>query len=105
MRDASRRGMGDVTFDQVRENFTQRHGSGEFQIVDGQKHETGRQFTTQETIAAGLATFGHMKRGQNTAEQGEGWCSTSAIHPDYADRLATHWQAIPASGQPVEIEG
>jgi len=68
MRDALRRGMGDLTFDQVRDNFTQRNGAGEFQIVPGQKHETGRQFTTRETIAAELATIGHMRRGQNTVE-------------------------------------
>ncbi len=68
MRDALRRGMGDLTYDQVRTNFDQRHGSGEFRTVDGQKHETGRQFTTRETIAAELATVGHMKRGQDTVE-------------------------------------
>ena len=68
MRDALRRGMGDLTYEQVRGNFDQRHGRGEFQIVDGQKHETGRQFTTRETIAAELATVGHMQRGQNTVE-------------------------------------
>ena len=50
----------------MRGNFEQRHGSGEFQIVEGQKHETGRQFTTRETIAAEQATIGHMQRGQNT---------------------------------------
>ena len=68
MRDALRRGMGDLTYDQVRGNFEQRHGSGEFQHLEGQKHETGRQFTTRETIAAELATIGHMQRGQNTVE-------------------------------------
>ena len=68
MRDALRRGMGDLTYEQVRGNFDQRHGSGEFQTVDGQKHETGRQFTTRETIAAELATVGHMQRGQNSVE-------------------------------------
>jgi hypothetical protein len=68
MRDALRRGMGELTFDQVRGNFDQRHGSGEFQTVDGRKHETGRQFTTRETIAAELATVGHMKRGQDAVE-------------------------------------
>ncbi|WP_158787520.1 MobF family relaxase [Granulicella sp. L46] len=68
MRDALRRGMGDLTFEQVRGNFDQRHNSGEFQTVDGQKHDTGRQFTTRETIAAELATVGHMQRGQNTVE-------------------------------------
>jgi hypothetical protein len=65
MRDALRRGMGDLTYSQVRDNFDQRHGSGEFKIAPGQKHETGRQFTTRETIAAELATVGHMQRGQN----------------------------------------
>ncbi|MEO6804850.1 MAG: MobF family relaxase [Edaphobacter sp.] len=68
LRDALRRGMGDLTFNQVRENFDQRHRSGEFQTVDGHKHETGRQFTTRETIAAELAIIGHMKQGQNTVE-------------------------------------
>jgi hypothetical protein len=42
---------------QVRDNFDQRHGTGEFR-APGQKHETGRQFTTRETIAAELATIG-----------------------------------------------
>ncbi|MCU1324350.1 MAG: conjugative relaxase domain protein [Acidobacteriaceae bacterium] len=68
MRDALRRGMGDLTYDQVRSNFDQRHNGGEFQTVNGQKHETGRQFTTREAIAAELATVGHMQRGQNTVE-------------------------------------
>ena len=68
MRDALRRGMGDLTFSQVRDNFAQRNGTGEFQVVLGQKHETGRQFTTRETIASEIATVGHMQRGQNTCE-------------------------------------
>ena len=68
MRDALRRGMGDLTYDQVRGNFDKRHGSGEFQTVNGEKHETGRQFTTRETIAAELATVGHMQRGQNMVD-------------------------------------
>jgi conjugative relaxase-like TrwC/TraI family protein len=68
LRDALRRGMGDLTYDQIRLNFDQRHTSGEFQTVDGQKHETGRQFTTRDAIAAELATIGHMRRGQNAVE-------------------------------------
>ena len=68
MRDALRRGMGDLTFSQVRDNFAQRNGTGEFQVVPGQKHETGRQFTTRETIASEIATVGHMQRGQNVCE-------------------------------------
>jgi conjugative relaxase-like TrwC/TraI family protein len=68
MRDALRRGMGDLTFSQVRENFERRNGAGEFQTVDAQKHDTGRQFTTRETIAAERATVAHMLRGQNADE-------------------------------------
>jgi conjugative relaxase-like TrwC/TraI family protein len=65
IRDALRRGMGDLTFHQVRENFDQRYSTGEFQIVSAQKHDTGPQFTTPETIAAERWTVEHMRRGQN----------------------------------------
>jgi conjugative relaxase-like TrwC/TraI family protein len=68
MRDALRRGMGDLTFNQVRENFEHRNGTGEFQTLDAQKHDTGRQFTTRESIAAERATVAHMQRGQNAVE-------------------------------------
>ena len=52
LRDALRRGMGDLTLPDVKANFEQRSTSGEFQKVTAQKHETGRQFTTRETVAA-----------------------------------------------------
>ena len=68
MRDALRRGMGDLTFSHVRKNFEHRNRTGEFQTVEGQKHDTGRQFTTRETIAAERATVAHMQRGQNVFE-------------------------------------
>jgi ATP-dependent exoDNAse (exonuclease V) alpha subunit len=68
MRDALRRGMGDVTYGQVRENFEQRQASGEFQHTPGQKHDTGRQFTTREAIAEELATIKHMQQGQQITE-------------------------------------
>ena len=66
MRDALRRGMGDLTFSQLREEFARRHNSGEFQVVKAQKHETGRHFTPRESIAAERTVVGHMQRGQNT---------------------------------------
>ncbi len=66
MRDALRRGMGDLTFSQVRDNFEHRHAIGEFQTVQAQKHDTGPLLTTPETIAAERATVEHMQRGQNT---------------------------------------
>jgi len=68
MRDALRRGMGDLTYNQVREVFDQRQTDGEFQVVPGQKHDTGRQFTTREAISEELATVSHMRRGQDAVE-------------------------------------
>src|SRR3984885_9277349 len=66
LRDALRRGMGDLTFSQVRDNFEHRHAIGEFQTVAAQKHDTGLRLTTPETIAAERATVEHMQRGKNT---------------------------------------
>jgi conjugative relaxase-like TrwC/TraI family protein len=68
LRDALRRGMGDLTYSQVRSHFEQRVTSGEFQITPGQKHETGRQFTTREAIAEELSTIKHMRQGQQAVE-------------------------------------
>jgi len=68
MRDALRRGMSDLTYGQVRDNFEQRQATGEFQLAPGQKHDTGRQFTTRDAIAEELATIKHMQQGQRTIE-------------------------------------
>jgi conjugative relaxase-like TrwC/TraI family protein len=68
MRDALRRGMGDLTYSQVRGHFEQRVTSGEFQIAPGQKYETGRQFTTREAIAEELSTIKQMQQGRQTTE-------------------------------------
>jgi hypothetical protein len=68
MRDALRRGMGDLTYGQVRDNFEQRQATGEFRRAPGQKHDTGRQFTTRDAIAEELATIKHMQQGQSTVE-------------------------------------
>ena len=68
MRDALRRGMGDLIYSQVRVNFEQRQATGEFRRAPGQKHDTGRQFTTREAIAEELATIKHMQQGQHTVE-------------------------------------
>src|SRR5271155_2522815 len=60
MRDALRRGMGDLTFSQVRDNFEHRRAIGEFQTVEAQKHDTGPRLTTPETIAAERATVAQL---------------------------------------------
>jgi conjugative relaxase-like TrwC/TraI family protein len=95
MRDALRRGMGDLTFSQVRDNFKHRHALGEFQTVSAQKHDTGPRITTPETIAAERATVEHMQRGQNT------------VQPIMSEqRAASHAAAIeflnPAQGRVIE---
>src|ERR1700678_1167487 len=52
IRDGLRRGMGEVTFAQVRGNLNARLASGEFQIVDRSQSQPARQFTTARTIEA-----------------------------------------------------
>ena len=68
LRDALRRGTGHLTYSEVRGHFEQRVTSGEFQIAPGQKHETGRQFTTREALAEELSTIKQMQQGQQAAE-------------------------------------
>jgi conjugative relaxase-like TrwC/TraI family protein len=67
-RDALRRGMSETTFAEVRASFAARVASGEFQIMPGQKHDTGRQFTTAATIRAEKEVMRQMQQGQNRAE-------------------------------------
>jgi len=50
--DAMRRGMGETTYPEVRANFESRVASGEFRLVASEKHSSGRQFTTTQTIKA-----------------------------------------------------
>jgi len=68
MRDALRRGMGETTYAHVRAELDARIGRGEFRQVEGQKHATGRSFTTPETIAHERANVAHVMSGQNTIE-------------------------------------
>ena len=68
-RDALRRGMSETTYAEVRAGFEARIASGEFQLVSGQKHDSGRQFTTAETIRAEREILRQMQQGQGRAEQ------------------------------------
>jgi conjugative relaxase-like TrwC/TraI family protein len=52
IRDGLRRGMGEVTYAQVRGNLDARLASGEFQIIDRGQNTPARQFTTARTIEA-----------------------------------------------------
>jgi conjugative relaxase-like TrwC/TraI family protein len=64
-RDALRRGMSETTYAEVRAAFTARVASGEFRVMPGQKHDTGRQFTTAETIRAEKDVMRRMAQGRN----------------------------------------
>jgi conjugative relaxase-like TrwC/TraI family protein len=66
IRDGLRRGMGDVTYAQVRGNLDARIASGEFQGVE-RASMPGRQFTTAKTIAAEHEIVSRMREGRNQA--------------------------------------
>lgn len=68
MRDGLRRGMGEVTYAQVRANLSARLASGEFQVVDRPKNTPARQFTTAKTIAAEQEIVRRVGEGQNQVE-------------------------------------
>src|SRR6202789_613501 len=68
-RDALRRSMSETTYSEVRAGFEARIAAGEFQLVSGQKHDSGRSFTTAETIRAEQEILRRMQQGQGRAEQ------------------------------------
>jgi conjugative relaxase-like TrwC/TraI family protein len=67
IRDGLRRGMGDVTYAQVRGNLNARIASGEFRPVE-RAHMPGRQFTTAKTIAAEHEIVSRVLEGRNQVE-------------------------------------
>ncbi|WP_035355126.1 MobF family relaxase [Edaphobacter aggregans] len=67
IRDGLRRGMGEVTYAQVRGNLETRIASGEFQTVE-RVHMPGRQFTTAKTIAAEQEVVSRVREGRNQVE-------------------------------------
>ncbi len=68
MRDGLRRGMGEITYAQVRANLNARLASGEFQIVDRGKNTPARQFTTAKTIAAEQEIVRRVGEGRTQVE-------------------------------------
>jgi conjugative relaxase-like TrwC/TraI family protein len=67
IRDGLRRGMGDVTYAQVRGNLNARIESGEFQAVE-RARIPGRQFTTAKTISAEHEIVSRVRDGRNQVE-------------------------------------
>lgn len=67
--DAMRRGMGEMTYPEVRASFESRIASGEFREVSGSKHSAGRHFTTARTIQAEKEIIRSVRDGQGQAYQ------------------------------------
>ena len=67
-RDALRRGMGETTYAEVRADFEARRQRGDFRSVETAKYDSGRSFTTPETIAAERANIAHVVAGRNAVQ-------------------------------------
>src|SRR6266567_390150 len=65
IRDGLRRGMGEITYGQVRSNLDTRLASGEFQTVERSYNVPGRQFTTAKTLAAEREIVQRVRDGRN----------------------------------------
>ncbi len=68
-RDAIRRGMGFVTYAEIRSVFDNRIDQREFQLVSNNPHDTARQFTTSKTVEAEKAVVDHMICRQGMSRQ------------------------------------
>ena len=95
MRDALRRGMGEVTYPEIRRDFDRRVTLGEFRSVDNSKHATGRRFTTPETITMERAAVHSLRLGQDTVDP--------MMAPAAAQKQATSWPQL-NEGQRKAVE-
>ena len=68
LRDALRRGMGEVTLGEIQAEFNERRQAGEFRSVQGEKYSSGRSFTTPQMIAHERANVQHVLDGQGKAK-------------------------------------
>jgi conjugative relaxase-like TrwC/TraI family protein len=68
LRDALRRGMGETSYRDIRAEFDERRQAGQFRTVQGKKHDSGRSFTTPETISAELTNIRYVSEGRNAVE-------------------------------------
>ncbi|MBT9329536.1 MobF family relaxase [Paracidobacterium acidisoli] len=67
--DALRRGMGEMTYPEVRASFESRIASGEFKQITDDGSKAGRRFTTAATIKAENEIVQKVRDGQNQAPQ------------------------------------
>ncbi len=67
--DALRRGMGEMTYPEVRASFEARVASGEFKEITDNSQKAGRRFTTAATIKAENEIVQKVQGGQSRAPQ------------------------------------
>jgi hypothetical protein len=67
--DALRRGMGEMTYPEVRASFESRIASGEFKQITDDGSKAGRRFTTAATIKAETEVVQKVQDGQSHAPQ------------------------------------
>ena len=93
LRDALRRGMGEASYQDIRAEFDSRRETGAFRPVQGMKHDSGRSFTTPETIAAERANIRYVREGRNavqpmmTAERAQDQATTRSFLNDSQRRV------------------
>ena len=68
VRDALRRGMGEITYPEVRANLNARIASGEFQTVEHTHSAPGRKLTTARTIEAEREILHRVQEGQRQVQ-------------------------------------
>jgi conjugative relaxase-like TrwC/TraI family protein len=68
VRDALRRGMGEIRYTEVRDSLESRQTAGEFVSLQRSPHQTGCLLTTAKTIAAEREIISQMREGQNQVE-------------------------------------
>jgi conjugative relaxase-like TrwC/TraI family protein len=108
-RDALRRGMGVVTYPEIRSVFENRVDHREFQLVSNDRHDTARQFTTSKTIEAEKAVIEHMISRQGVSPQimpiqEAVRLTDSQLHLNDAQRKAIE-QVVTSSDQIQGIQG
>jgi conjugative relaxase-like TrwC/TraI family protein len=62
---ALRRGMGEATLFEVRDEFSARHEQGQFQTVGQRTYDSAQRFTTPETLSAERANIQQVRDGRH----------------------------------------
>lgn len=68
MRDALRRGMGEVTYSEVAANFQKREAAGEFLKVEVPGQHSATRFTTRDMLHAERSNIDYILAAKNTVE-------------------------------------